>query len=360
MTAARPHVSILIISYNTREMTLACMRSVFGETRDVEFEVIVVDNASTDGSADAIAAEFPQVRLFALQDNLGFAGGNNFAAQHATGDWLLLLNPDTVVLDRAIDRLVAFAEQQQQADPGVGIFGGRTLFGDRALNRTSCHGRPTLWSLTCAATGLMSLFRGSPLFHPEGYGAWPRDTVRQVDIVSGCFFLLRRELWHQLDGFDPAFFMYGEEADLCLRARRTGVRAMITPDATIIHHGGASEKVRADKMVRLMTAKVLLIRRHFPVWQRGLGVALFAAWPLSRAVALSLLALVQPRRRETAATWRQVWRRRREWLCGRFAQAPQQPATTAAATGNAAPALDNAAAGPEHPQASPEPGANGS
>src|SRR5690606_35725860 len=122
----------------------------------------------------------------------------------------------------------------------------------------------------CVATGLSSLFRGSSLFNPEGYGGWKRDTVREVDIVSGCFFLIRRELWERLGGFDPAFFMYGEEADLCLRARKLGARPMVTPEATIVHYGGASERVRADKMVRLLQAKALLIRRHWgPVAARS-------------------------------------------------------------------------------------------
>lgn len=323
-------LSILIISYNTRDMTRACLRSVFAETRQTSFEVILVDNASSDGSAEAIATEFPHVRLFALEDNLGFAGGNNFAAEHATGDWLLLLNPDTVVLDGAIDRLMAFAEAQHQRDRAYGIFGGRTLFGDGTLNATSCHGRPTLWSVFCAATGLMSVFRRSGLFAPEGYGGWRRDSVRAVDIVSGCFFLLPRTLWRDLNGFDPAFFMYGEEADLCLRARARGVCAMITPDATIVHYGGASEKVRADKMVRLLTAKTMLIRRHFPRWQRDLGVLLFAAWPLSRSVALTLLSTLRPRQREKAAIWREIWRRRREWLSGTFTRTAASPIGSAA------------------------------
>ena len=117
-----------MISYNTRAMTLDCLRSLEAETT-VPHELIVLDNASPDGSAAAIAAAFPELRLIASPDNHGFAKGNNVAAREARGDYLLLLNPDTLVLDRAIDRLVAFAERR----PAAGIWGGRTLNGDGTL-----------------------------------------------------------------------------------------------------------------------------------------------------------------------------------------------------------------------------------
>lgn len=310
-------LSIIIISYNTREMTLECIRSAFRETKDETFEIIVLDNASTDGSGDAIEAEFgDRLRLIRSPENLGFARANNIAAQHAGGEYLLLLNPDTVVLDGAIDRLIAFARRA----PDAGIWGGRTVFADGSLNPASCWTRQTLWSLLCQATGLSSLFRRSSLLNPEGLGGWDRSTERAVDIVSGCFLLIRRDLWDRLDGFHPDFFMYGEEADLCLRAHGLGARPRVTPEATIIHHGGASETVRADKMCRLMAAKMLLIRRHFPPMTRGLAALLFAAWPWSRMIATGLFAGSDARRRERASMWREVFRRRDEWTHARRAE----------------------------------------
>jgi GT2 family glycosyltransferase len=185
-----PVVSILVISYNTREMTLACLASVVAETR-VPYELIVLDNASADGSAEATAAAFPQARLIARRDNLGFALGNNVASAGARGRYLLLLNPDTLVLDRAIDRLVGFAERA----PEAGIWGGRTVFADGSLNPTSAFGDLTLWSLFCRTSGLAILFAGSERFNPEGYGGWDRSTEREVEVVQGSFFLIRRGLW---------------------------------------------------------------------------------------------------------------------------------------------------------------------
>jgi GT2 family glycosyltransferase len=309
---SKNQISVLIISYNTREMTLACIASVFEQTTPGTFEVIVVDNASTDGSADAIDAAFPDVRLVRLEQNVGFAAGNNVAAEVATGRFLLLLNPDTVVLDRAIDRLVAFAEANDRA----GIWGGRTVFADGSLNPASCWARPTLWSVFCIASGMTACFRGSALFNPESFGSWRRDTVREVDIVSGCFFLIRRELWDKLGGFDPAFFMYGEEADLCLRAAKLGHRGMVTPDATIIHHGGASERAKSGKMIKLFDAKARLFRRHWPSWQVPIGIALLDGWALSRWVAFSCLSVVKSSARPSAETWREIWRNRSKWRKG--------------------------------------------
>lgn len=308
-----PKLSIIVVSYNTRGMTLACLQSVYAQTRETPFELLVIDNASADGSAEAIADAFPQARLWPLNENLGFAAGNNFAAQHANGDWLLLLNPDTVVLDGAIDRLVAFAERAQATHPQAGIFGGRTLFADGSLNPTSCWAAPSLWSTFCIASGLTSVFRGLSLFNPEAMPDWRRDTVREVDIVTGCFFLLRRSLWERLGGFDPSFFMYGEEADLCLRARKLGVRGLICPEATIIHYGGASESVRATKMVRLFRAKAQLFRRHWPPAAARVGIRLLDCWAWTRKLAFAAGRAMRPRYAAPYACWSDVLRERAQW-----------------------------------------------
>lgn len=305
-----PDLSVLVISYNTRELTLKALRTLVDQTR-CEYQVIVWDNASSDGSADAIEAEFGgRVRLMRSEENLGFAGANNAAAEHASGRYLLLLNPDTEVLDGAVDKLLALAE----ANPDAGIWGGRTVFADGRVNPSSCWARMTVWSLVCQVSGLSKVFSGSRVFNPEAVSAWWSEGEREVDIVSGCFFLIQRDLWDRLDGFDPAFFMYGEEADLCLRAKKLGMRPMVTPDAVIVHHGGASEKVAEDKLVRLLDAKARLIRRHWPRAVRQLGLALLACWPLSRAVGCWILGLFRPSLVERTRVWRAVWSRRASWI----------------------------------------------
>lgn len=308
-----PVLSIIVVSYNTRDMTLDCLKSIAAETR-TPHEVIVLDNASTDGSAEAIAEACPEIALMTETINHGFAQGNNIAVRRARGEYVLLLNPDTIVLNGAIDRLMDFARKR----PKAGIWGGRTLYGDRSLNPTSCWRRMSLWSLTSQFLGLSSLFRGSALFNPEGYGSWTRDNEREVDIVSGCFLLIRRAFWEELRGFDPVYVMYGEEADLCLRARALGACPRISPDAEIVHYAGASEKVRADKLVRLITAKMTLIQRHFPSWQQPLAMTMLRLWPWSRMQAARLRArlTVSEHHEMSAGSWSEVWRRRREWRSG--------------------------------------------
>lgn len=312
-----PQVSVIIISYNTKAMTLDCLASVYAETK-IPFEVIVVDNASTDGSAEAIAAAFPpethpNLTLIAETENHGFGPAHDIALPHVTAEWLLLLNPDTLVLDSAIDVLVTFGERT----PEAGIWGGRTLYEDHSLNPTSVWREMTLWSVLCRILGLNVIFAKSDLFNSESFGNWQRDTERDVDIVTGCLFLIRRSFWDQLNGFDPAFTMYGEEVDMCLRAKALGARPRMTPEATIIHYTGASQKVRADKMVRLMRAKIELIRRHFPPTTRALGAWLFGLWPYSRALAWRVLALTKRKGANVKAeTWSEIWARRQEWKNG--------------------------------------------
>lgn len=307
-----PDLTIVVVSFNTRELTLACLASVFEETRATPFELIVVDNASSDGSADAIDAAFgARLRLVRSAENLGFAAANNLAAQSARGRLLLLLNPDTVVLDGAIDRIVSFAARR----PDAGVWGGRTVFADRSLNPSSCWGRPTLRSLAFQACGLSTAFPRSAFLNPEGIGGWKRDTERAVDIVSGCFLLIGRDLWERLGGFDRRFFMYGEDADLCLRAAALGARPAVTPDATIVHLGGRSEAVRADKIVRLYTARMQLLDRHLPGFRASAGRWLQRGNVLRRWFLWTARATFgNARARDAARVFSEVWARRRQWL----------------------------------------------
>ncbi len=305
-----PDVSIIIISYNTRDMTLDCIRSVYDQTQDISFENIVVDNDSTDGSAEAVEDFFPDVTLIKSDENLGFSKANNLAAQHAKGKYLLLLNPDTIVLEGAIQKIYNFA----MTNPDNLLYGGKTLYGDMTLNPTSCWRQQSLWSLFCYSLGLTSLFRNNEIFDPESYGSWRRNTVREVDVITGCFLLIERDLWSLLKGFDSRFFMYGEDADLCLRAAQNGAIPVITPGAVIIHYGGASEKVRADKMIRLFRAKEMLMVQHWHPFKARFGAMMLGLGVRSRASASKLLTVVSPKGfGKNADSWQEIWKRRREW-----------------------------------------------
>ncbi|QKK07439.1 MAG: glycosyltransferase family 2 protein [Planctomycetota bacterium] len=302
-------VSTIIVSYNTRDMTLEAIRSALRQTTRVSQEIIVVDNDSSDGSAEAIAAEFPEVRLIAVRENLGFGPANNLGAKEAIGEYVLLLNPDTITLDHAIDTLVEFA----RAHPEHAIYGGRTLFGDRSLNAASAWGKPSLWSMVCRASGLSSVFKGSMFFEPESLGNWQRDSVREVPIVSGCFLLIDRAVWERLGGFDDRFRMYAEEFDLCLRAAREGARPIVVPQATIVHYGGASDRIVVEQTIRHYSGRAQLLTKHWPRWKAGLGVLCLDLWALGKLLRSLLLARFQPAHRELWRTWRTIFARRGEW-----------------------------------------------
>lgn len=302
-------VTVIVVSYNTRDLTLAALRTLFDTTHKTALHVVVYDNASEDGSAEAIAAAFPHVELVQTGANLGFAKANNLAAAAAQTDWLLLLNPDTECHEGAVDALLDFAKAQ----PEAGIWGGRTVFADGSLNIASCWNRITPWSVTCLSLGLANIFPRSAWLNPEAIGGWDRDSIRSVDIVVGCFLLIRRETWAQLGGFDLKYYMYGEEADLCLRAKALGYRPMITPKAQIMHLVGASSGARGDKLVLVAQARVTLMQDHWPRWQLPFGVAMMQFGVALRLVALSVLGKGSGAQ---AQAQRVLWRKRKLWRRG--------------------------------------------
>lgn len=298
---------MIIVSYNTRELTLKAVETLLAHSPGVAMKVVVFDNASADGSAEAVAAAFPAVEVIASPENLGFARANNLVAESATTPWICLLNPDTETYPGAMANLLAFAK----AHPKAGIVGGRTVFPDGSLNPASAWRRITPWSLVTQITGLARLFPDSGLFNYEAMGGWRRDSVREVDIVVGCLLMISKELWDRLGGFDTRYFMYGEDADLCLRARKLGYRPMITPDTQVMHLVGASTAKRADKVVAVMRAKATLVRDHWPAFLAPLGIALLWLWGLVRGIGARFASSAEQRQRLA-----EIWRRRREWLAG--------------------------------------------
>ena len=168
-----------------------------------------------------------------------------------------------------------------------------------------------MWSLVCFAFGLSTAFKRSRLFDPESLGRWQRDSVREVDIVTGCLLLVPRKRWNELGGFDTRFFMYGEEADFALRAAKAGLRPIITPDSVITHEVGASSKVRSDKVILLYQGKATLVRKHWSGARRSVGLGLLWLGVGLRATFAKLMP-----RAERQSVWPQVWGARRRWFAG--------------------------------------------
>ncbi|MEZ5447983.1 MAG: glycosyltransferase family 2 protein [Thiolinea sp.] len=304
----QPQLSIILVSYTTADYMQRALNAVYQETRASSFEVIVVDNASSDHSVALLREQFPEVILIESATNLGFAGGVCLGVAQARGDYLLLLNPDTLVLEQAIDRLMSFA----QAHPDHGIWGGVTLNNDLSLNTQHAWARPSFADLLFSALGLSKAFQHSCLFNHANYGCWQRDSVKEVDILSGCFFLTTRQLWDELGGLDPQFFMYAEEADYCLRAISKGYQPIVTPDARLIHHGGVSHSRFSGKLIKLLKGKVELINRHVSRWKRPAYKFLLYLYVLNKHLLHRLLKSGSEQERE----WRTVFEQRNDWLKG--------------------------------------------
>jgi len=311
----QPDISILIVSYNTCGLTVACIDSVISETRKTSYEIIVLDNQSKDGSAEVISKRFPEIKLIQPSSNLGFAGGNNEAAKHATGKRLLLLNPDTVILNHAIDELVDYAEQT----PAAKIWGGKAIFPGGSIN-ASCWMDMTLWSTFCRASGLTYIFPKKRIFNPETIHAWDSMTQeRSVDIVVGCYLMIDRQLWKELKGFNPKFYMYGDEVDLCLRAKRAGAAPRIQPASTIIHYGGGSEPSSEDKLIKVFKGRITVMNEHWHPFAARLGSLTMILATGLRAIASTI---IKPPARQGAGqdqnvnVWGGAFRRRREWVHG--------------------------------------------
>lgn len=230
-------LSIVIICWNDLGVIRECLRSIHERTHSTEFEVIVSDNGSTDGSIEFIRRTYPDVLVLENGSNLGFAKGNNVGIRVSKGEYVLILNPDTIIHEGALDALVAFADRHEEA----GGFGCRILNSDGSY-QVSGRLFPTVRRYWVFALYLRHLSRLSSLFDYEEYRGWKGESERLIDWQTGCCVMFRRDLLKRLGGFDEQFFYHFEEVDLCRRVWDAGFPIIFTPEAVITHLGGQSVK----------------------------------------------------------------------------------------------------------------------
>ncbi len=257
-------VSVGIVSWNVWEDLRACLASLFDGNNQASFEVIVVDNGSSDGTASQLPAEFSQVELIANQDNRGFAAACNQAIAASGGRYCFLLNPDTIVPEGGLDELLRFADDHPQA----GVIGPRLIYPDGSL-QYSCRRFPTVSAAVFRGTFLEPLIPGAKSVRYYLMSDWDHAEDRAVDWVSGAAMLLRRGLIEQIGMLDEDFFWGSEDVDFCLRAHQAGWQVLYTPSPEIVHAvGRSSQQAELRNIIDTHRGMYRLYSKH---WSRWLG-----------------------------------------------------------------------------------------
>jgi GT2 family glycosyltransferase len=291
------NVSIIVVNWNTKSLLRDCLTSVYKQSQGIDFEIIVVDNASTDGSREMIRNDFPKVVLIENTKNRGFAAANNQGMAIAKGRYVLLLNSDTIVLDNCIANIISFADTH----PRAGVIGCRVLNSDCTLQST-CFMFPSVLNLLLSSSYLYKIFPKSRFFGRELMTWWNANDVREVDIVKGCFMLVRREAIEKVGGLDESFFMYAEETDWCYRFRKCGWKVMFAPVGEIIHYGGQSTtQIPVAMIVQLRLSILKFIKKHYGWPSHVIARFLVALFFAVRLPVWLVMAFLRPTARAEAA-----------------------------------------------------------
>jgi hypothetical protein len=269
-------LSIIIVNYNVKEFLKNLLNSLQKAVKNLNTEIIIVDNASTDGSVEEISRVFKDVQIIANIKNLGFGKANNIALEKAKGKYILLINPDTIVREDTFSKMIEFFETNNQA----GMLGCKVLNPDGSLQLPCRRSFPTPWVSFTKVAGLSSLFPNSRLFAKYNLTYLDENEVNEVDAISGAFMMLRREVYEKIGGFDPQFFMYGEDLDLCYRTQQSGYKVYYVPHTEIIHYKGEStRRSNLDETRVFYNAMSLFVKKHF-------SASFFVEWILQIAIIL--------------------------------------------------------------------------
>lgn len=279
-------LSIITISFNTREILTDCINSVIKNTKGISYEILVVDNDSKDGSLERIKElekKYPQVKLIDAKANLGFGKANNLGAKVAKGEYLLLLNSDTIIFDNAI----AESLESLKKDPHVGVFSCKLLNADKSIQASGGH-FPTLGNVFAwqfFIDDLPIIGKTIKSFHPQ-LGSYNGN--REMDWITGAFMLIPKKVYDKVGGFDENIFMYTEEMELCYRLRKLGYKTVYHHQPAIIHLGGAS-----GGSVFALTSEVKYMlyfwKKHKPAWQLPLIKAFFFIGSLLRLLIFGII-----------------------------------------------------------------------
>ena len=252
-------LSIIIINYNVKEFLQNLLHSIEKASANINKEIIIVDNASDDGSVELIKQRFPSCKLISNDKNLGFGKANNQALKIATGKYFLLINPDSIVSEDTFDKMIAFFKKNSEA----GLAGCKILNPDGTLQLACRRSYPGPWTSFCKVTGLSNLFPGSKIFARYNLTYLDENKTYEVDAISGSFMMMRKEVYDKVGGFDEEFFMYGEDLDLCYRIKSAGYKVFYVHRTQVIHYKGESTKrSRLDETKLFYDAMHLFVKKH--------------------------------------------------------------------------------------------------
>lgn len=239
----KTHCSIVIVNYNTRDLLLSCIESICKNTNQkYKIDVYVVDNASSDHSIEAVREEYPEAILLPQKHNLGYAKANNLVLSNIQSEYVLLLNPDTKLLDNCLKILLDYMEENQD----VGAIGAKVLLPQGILDKACKRGFPTPANSFWYLTGFSKLFPKVRMFGGYHLTYLRENDINEVDSLVGAFMLIRSTVLHEVGILDEDFFMYGEDIDLCYRIKKAGWKVIFNPQAEVIHYKGAASRIGID------------------------------------------------------------------------------------------------------------------
>lgn len=296
MNAPTVEISVVIVAWKAKPYLDLCLDSLYSHPPCRSMEVLVVDNASDDGTVEMVESQYPQVKLIKSPENLGFSRGNNVAIRQAQGRYIALVNPDIIVFPGCLDSLAEFMDE----NPRVGNVGPRILNLDHTL-QSSCRRFPSLWNNFCATFGLASRFKNSKLFAGEHMFYFAHDRTMPVDVIVGCFSFVRREAFEGVGLLDEGLFMYGDDVDWCRRAWNKGWQVVFYPGAASIHDKG---KTTAPYPVRFAVAQQRSVlhywkKHHTILGILGIGAIMFIHHVLRYAFAVCVMQVGKRARSES-------------------------------------------------------------
>src|ERR1051326_3261997 len=262
-------ISIVIVNWNAKDLLRECLASLVGKASGLAVEVIIVDNASTDGSAEMVEREYPAFRLIRSDSNLGFAAANNLAIKQSSGKYVALVNSDIKVLPGCLEELCRYLG----TNPEVGCVGPPVLNPDLTV-QDSCRYFPGIWNNLCSASGLATAFPKCKALSGEHMIHFAHDRVCRVEALVGCFWMVRRAAFKEVGLLDEEFFMYAEDADWCRRSWRAGWPIVFVPSASVIHYRGGSS---GGDPVRWAVAQQESVRRYWKKHHGTTGVLAITA-----------------------------------------------------------------------------------